>query len=230
MFQLRSMLAPGQRQAQGVEQRLALAAGRRLQRLDPAGEAGRRDPAAAARPRPPAARGSVTTGRQRPAADLPPLAGIVEPVEVAADRRPRSAASIPPSPSSRRRGATSAKDRWCSTAAEKRGRSSTTSLGAALPKSASEKPATSSSMPRAGSAAWAVPSAASVATMAKGSMPCSRRLRRLRAPSRLENCRPAASAISGRWAKARRRVVQGRQDRQLEGGVADMVLAANDVA
>ena len=167
-------------------------------------------------------------GRQWPAADLPPLAGVLEPGEVAADRGPEL--GVDPAQAELAQARRRVREgQVVQTAAEKRGRSSTTSLGAALPKSASAKPATSSSMPCAGSAAWAVPSAASVATIAKGSMPCSRRLRRLKAPRRLENCRPAASAISGRWAKARRRGIQRSQDRELERGVADVVLAADDV-
>ena len=62
MFQLRSMLAPGQRQPQGMEQRLALAAGDGLERCStqmekPATRSSGRWSAAAAR-----SGGSVTTG------------------------------------------------------------------------------------------------------------------------------------------------------------------------
>ena len=90
MFQLRSMLAAGQRQAQRVEQRLALAAGARpsAPRSRRRSRPRRRDPAGSSSA---AAASSSRLGHdrpQRPAAHLPPLARILEPAEVAADRLP----------------------------------------------------------------------------------------------------------------------------------------------
>src|SRR3954453_4607595 len=87
MPQLRSMLAPGQRQPQRLEQCLALAPGSRLDRLDPVREARleilrqtvRRDAQQLA---------VGDLGPQRAAAHLPPQAGLLELGEVAADGLP----------------------------------------------------------------------------------------------------------------------------------------------
>ena len=107
MFQLRSMLAAGQRQPQGVEQRLALAAGGGLQAVDPGRKPVGRDPAAElGRDRQNG--GSSTTGasgrrhtshHSRASSSRARLPRIAS----------QNAASMPASPCSRRRGATSAK-------------------------------------------------------------------------------------------------------------------------
>ena len=228
MFQLRSMLAGRERQPQRVEQRLALAPGARLQRLGPGGEvrprrAGREE----------VGRGGQQLGigdhrRQRAAADLPPAARVLEPGEVAADRLPEG--GVDPAQAQLAQPARHRRERQVVQHGGREARQVVEHEPGRRAAVGLEREAGHELGLGPGGIGGTRPCPAPPApARSPGSIPCSRKLRRLKAPSRLEKPRPSASPISGRCANRRRRPVQRREDGELERGVGDVVLAADDV-
>ena len=95
-----------------------------------------------------------------------------------------------------RRSATCAKSSWCTTAAFSRSRSVSSNFAGARPKVDKSNVFTSVSRRAIGSTGWLVPSRASMATSASGSIPCSRKVAQPSEPSRFDSLpsRPVSSA------------------------------------